>query len=260
MRWIRGGQWEAVALPGLIAVEFRPPSRQPRAERPYNLHVEDDMWWASIGEPLGLEEYELDDASAEVMVGELEALPSDLFVGQIAWEARMGICAWLSRWGPPTPMVGVTPPSMAVDMFKAPRALGSHDLALEFGRLVSGKRALDRLVARTASIDDVAAGLLASAHRPLQDCEVFPVIKPEGVVYDARPRSLRSYLWQWLLWRCGRVPRQLCRYCAEPFVSPPGPGKPPAYCPAHRDSKFRHRVRKNQAPSMRIPSEFDEED
>lgn len=260
MRWVRGGKWEAEALPGWLAVEFRPVARVPRAERPYDLRIPDDMWWASIGEPQGFKPYEVVDELAEQMLNELESLPVDLLVAERAWDAREEICGWLSRWGPPVALVGVTPPGMVKDIRLAARSLSHLEFATKAEGLTGGKRAVEALVARQAPIDDVSSALLSGAHDALQDCEVFPVIRPEGVIYDARPRSLQAYLWQWLLWRCGRVPRQLCRYCAEPFDSPPGPGQPPAYCPDHRDSKYRHRVRKNQAPSMRIPSAFDEEE
>ena len=109
--------------------------------------------------------------------------------------------------------------------------------------------------ATTATEKSAAAKkLLTLAGRVLrEDMELVPVFRSGGLAYDARPTTLRAYLWLALFRESDRSPKLLCRFCQRdiPMDSRPCRGRPPAYCPEHRAPRFRQAVRALRAPSMK---------
>lgn len=156
--------------------------------------------------------------------------------------------------------MGVTPPELVTGFHTFdPRVFGLP-FFLSIAQLVEADDMLERFRRGDVSHDLAARFIAGSAKSSFRDVEIVPVVGVNGVYYDTSPRSLHSYLWKWLLWRCGRLPRQLCRYCGNSFEVPPGPGQPPRYCPEHRASRYRQSVRGGRVPAMQIPNALDSSD
>ncbi len=277
MEWVRGGVWvpwddprfSSDPQPFGWAHLLVPSGAFPRRLLEPTNAAE---WWSKVGAPLGLEPYALSDDMAASVLADYASFVDrypfkfDLWDDSpVAREALLGLCELLSRYGPFGRTYGAMPPSMALlPEFETTqfnwREVNLADFRGEMEDLVAVHRTLNEVAVHIWDPSAVTSSIVAAAGQGLRDMEVVPVVRAQGISYDARPRSLRAYLWAWSLWRLGKVPRNLCLYCGEAFRLEPGPGQPPRYCPDHRSSKYRQAVRANRAPSMQIPSDFDEEE
>lgn len=276
MLWVHGGVWRESGSGGGASGILRlcPPAG---AEAPRGIVLATDdlsTWDAHVGGPMALRLYDVTPATAEAVVRAYEAFvasfpfETDLSgSGDHSPEAVAGLCNLLAKFGPLGFVPGVVPwalsrwPSLDAEINSEAWEVNAYHFRGEVEDIVGVHRTLEAIRRRQLDADAVAASIVhAATEIGLRDMAVEPVLRSPGISYDARPLTLRAMVWKWLLWRLGRIPRQICVYCNEPFELTGGPGQPPLYCPDHRGSKFRHAVKANRAPAMQIPPEFDEED
>ena len=257
MKWVRGGHWYAerrfspdgrfdftAGDDGRLAVLA--PLRSGLTDRLYPIFTpppeyDRSDWWDEVGAPAGLVPYDLTPELAnEILLSigaRLRSVPFAPF-DAVSAEVDDVLCELLERWGPLEAVLGIVP-----------EPFGSSLSDLRTVPLRSFHRQLETLVLDYADAgstvgdrNELSERLAEHSHQALQDVEVFLRFTPDGVEFDPQPRTLRAYLWKHVIGFWGRSPHRLCKLCGLRFEVPYGPGKPPIYCPEHRNAASRKRA------------------
>lgn len=256
MEWVRGGHWyperlassdgsfdfasmddgrrallhpfvNAAARGDLLFPHFMPPSELAPSE-----------WWDEVGRPAGLEPYDMEPRLAHAALTSFHA-----FVARFPFEpvsavppaVDAALCELLEQWGPLEALPGVVPEPLTSD----PDALRTVRLRGYHRQLRDLADAYTAIEGRVGNRNELSDQLAEDAHEGFQEVELYLRFEPDRVAFDPQPRSLRAYLWHYVLGRWGRSPYRLCKLCKARFEVPFRPGKPPLFCEKHRNPRSR---------------------
>ena len=94
----------------------------------------------------------------------------------------------------------------------------------------------------------LATWMQQTSRKDLREVRVVVELTTDyGVRFEARPTTLRAFLWEVLFGRNDRSPG-ICRYCGDEFPLRPGRGRPYRCCPEHRSQKCRTAVFEGRQP------------
>ena len=266
MKWIRGGTWvaEPVQEPSATAYKARLKPTIPNRERlparvadsRFLSHPEE--WARVIGGPASLEMYEPTPSDALLLLGEMHRI-SEKFMSELQgtplvdWLPHRrslvvaNLLKVLATYGPLWPVTGVidvevgVPDGMdfrSVDLDAFAQEV--HAFAAAFVAVEAGPRVEER--------HKLAEWMKKRSEKDLREVQVTVEVTTDyGVRFEARPVTLRAYLWEVLFGRNDRFPG-ICRYCGDEFPLRPGRGRPFRFCPDHRSQKYRTAVFEGRQP------------
>lgn len=260
MEWVRGGHWyperhrspdgsfdfasmddgRRALLSPFVSWADRGDLIVPRFMPAPELTLHD--WWAEVGGPAGLEPYDLTPGVANTVLVSFQTFllcfppgdPFDLFAA-VPLEVDDALCELLEQWGPLEALPGVVPEPLTRD-FESLRTVQLRGYESQLRALVAAHTAVER---RVGNRSELSTQLADDAHAAFQDVEIYLRFESDRVAFDPQPRSLRAYLWRYVIGRWGRSPYRLCKRCHARFEVPDRPGKPPVYCEQHRNARSR---------------------
>ena len=285
MEWIRGGQWELQApderlgLYVAIAAVPRPPglaglfpvllpggAPPPWPPAAFAFQSDRTRWQSQVGDLVGLTPWEVDGRATQRIfqrlrqfggMEELERLRLEPLSGHSEFvpgtETVSAICSFLRDFGP----LAEVPYVLDVGhdtAFKPGWGVKLWDFAWDVFGLAQSERGLVEAATEAERLD--LARLIEQRSRPaFREMEVIPRFNAGRMTWTAGARTLRAHLWRVICDRLGRAASAICMYCDRKFELEPRRGRPPQYCPEHREAKYYQAVHENRAPAQRPQNE-----
>ena len=165
------------------------------------------------------------------------------------------LCKLLESWGPLEALPGVVPEPMDRDF-------DHHQtvrLRSYYGQLSALAEAYAAVSAWVGNRNELSETLAERSREALQDVTVHLLFEPDRVLFDPEPRSLRAFLWRYVFGLWGRSPTRLCKRCKAKFDVPYSRGRPPLYCPEHRNARS-HKQASRLQPSSFSQDQNDEQE
>jgi hypothetical protein len=210
-----------------------------------------DRWAEEVGEPCGLQRYELTVVAAWRMLAEITALVDSAPDPDVSFDERPDLehlideCLRITeKYGPLGEVPGV------VEMgphrrHHEEKAMLSFDLFgwwLEVGLIAATYNAF-RGASKTGSKRALFDFMQKHARDDLREVELVPVLRRGSFSFWAVPLTLRALLWQLMFGRLNSPTRGVCLECQRTFDIAIARGPAPEYCPDHKTSKYRMRVK-----------------
>ena len=264
MKWVKGGKWQVRQIDRPSAVEYTAfllPIADARGIHQIGQRVEakqaarafldrPDRWNSEIGQPAGLEVYVPARRTATALLREMESMDTEFEVEfrttpleECSPPRREAIIRrlvqMLENYGPLRGVdevidfanIGVEMPDEG-----APRSVSLDMLILDLAyfaetyRLMSDEGADRRSLARRMQIQSTMA---------VRDVRVIVDLDADDQIrFAVRPVTLRAFLWEILFDLHDRRPGN-CQVCGQVLSLLPVRGRPFAYCPDHRGTKYR---------------------
>lgn len=274
MDWVRGGTWELEMDKYRLGTAYLLPRTERRAEESEADAMQRIPWEASVG--MGAELFLTNRKEWEVLVASpcqleyYDAKPShgerilefmERFLVEFEDEGspnplpESGLSAlanFLKTFGPlqaVSGIIGVGLPGPYHPHFAA-RTVNLFELQQEISKVGRTVQAVKNPETQATAKDRerLARYLLRESEYAFRDMQIIPTFTDGGLVFAARPTTLRALVWRTLLDRWGRPTKEFCKYCERAFEVPVKPGMPPKYCADHREVLYRQRVRRGTAP------------